>query len=435
MAARGIGRSNWRRMALAAGVALVALCHGMDAAQAQSLSDALATAYQNNPQLLGERAQLRATDENVPQALSGWRPTVSLSGQGGIQHSETNSAISSGRNFDANGNPITHSGTRDNTSSYGVTVTQNLFSGGQTTAQTAQALNQVRAERANLQAIEQTVLVAAATDYVTVLEDQAALELNINNEQVFRRELEYTRDRFEVGEVTRTDVAQAEASLAQAIAARQQAAAALQVARATYQQDIGEVPGRLLPPRVVIALPTSQDEAVSMAMTGDPSVVSAQFTQAAAEDNIRVVRSQLLPHISLNATAQRSNDSSFNGSETTSESVVAQMNVPLYEGGSVYSQSRQAQQTVTVDRNKLDQARRAAMQAAASAWEQMREAQANITSFRTQIEANAIALQGVQQEAAVGERTVLDILNAEQTLFQSRVSLIQAQHDELVAKF
>ena len=432
-----IGRVSGQ-VSLGAVVALVALSVNFSA-RAQSIGEALSAAYQNNPQLLGEQAQLRATDENVPQALSGWRPSVSISTNAGIQHTTAKSGLSSGViATDANGNPVQSGGnssSRDNTSSYGLTVTQNLFTGGQTTAQTAQALNLVRAERANLIVVEQTVLVAAATDYVTVLEDQAALDLNINNEQVFRRELEYTRDRFEVGEVTRTDVAQAESSLAQAIAARQQAEASLQIARTTYQQDIGTLPGRLRPPNLTMSLPVSRDEAVNMAVSADPTVIAGQFTKAAAEDNIHVIRSQLLPHITLNATAQRSNDSTNNGRQTDSQSVVAQMNVPLYEGGSVYAQSRQAQQTVTVDQEKVDQARLAAMQSAASAWEQMRSAEANITSFRTQIEANAIALQGVQQEAAVGERTVLDILNAEQTLFQSRVSLIQSQHDELVAKF
>jgi outer membrane protein len=404
-------------------------------ARAQSLQETLVQAYQNNPQLLSERATARATDEAVPQALSGWRPTISVNASAGFTQSNERGAGVTPPNVPQAFSAELPRSTPDQPTDYGVTLTQPLFTGGHTTAATAEALSQVRAERANLVAVEESVLLTAATDYVNVVEDQATLDLNINNEQVLRRQLDYTQDRFNVGEVTRTDVAQAESSLAQAIAERQQAEAGLQIARATYQQDIGVAPGKLKAPDLSPELPTSRDEAVSVAMSADPQVVTAQFTLQAAQDDIRVVRSQLLPTVSLTASAGRSNNVDIMGREADSESITADMSVPLYEAGKVYSESRQAQQTVTADRSKLDQARQAAMQASASAWEQLREARANIVSFKAQIDANSIALEGVQQEAAVGERTVLDILNAEQTLFQSRVSLVQSEHDELVSEF
>jgi TolC family type I secretion outer membrane protein len=272
-------------------------------------------------------------------------------------------------------------------------------------------------------------------DYVDVVRDQATLDLNINNEQVLRRQLEAVRDRFQVGEVTRTDVAQAEASYAQAIAGRQLAAGNLQVSRANYQRDIGTAPGSLQPPTLSPALPTTRDEAIGLAGSGNPDVIAAQFNEQAAEDDIRVVRGQLLPQVSLNLGYQRGDSAQLPGERSDEQSATVQLAMPLYEGGAIYSQSREAQQTAALRRNQIDQARLAAIQLATAAWEQLQSDRASIMSFQSQIRADEIALEGVQQEAGVGERTVLDILNQQQALFQSRVNLVDAQHDEVVAKF
>jgi outer membrane protein len=293
----------------------------------------------------------------------------------------------------------------------------------------------VRSERAHLISVEQSVLLSAATDYMNVVANQATLDLNINNEQVLRRQLEATQDRFRVGEVTRTDVAQAEAAYAAAIANRQQADGNLQISRSAFERDTGAVAGKLAPPNGVPELPTSRDESTGLAVNTNPDVISAQFAQAAAEDNVRLVRGQLLPTWTVNAGIQRMKEAGEPGQTVDDMSLTTQLTIPLYEGGAVYSQSRQAQQTVAQKRSLVDNARIVAVQLAAQSWEQLQYDRAQITSWLSQIKANEIALDGVQQEASVGSRTVLDILNAEQTLFQSRINLVTSQHDEVVAEF
>ncbi len=441
-----------KRRNLSASITVAMLALLPEAAGAQTLQDALTSAYNTNPQLQAERATLRATDENVPQALANWRPTVSISGSQGIDHNSQHqdcSKLSLGTNpctgltaqeaaeLGALGNSpnIQNSSSNLSPQTEALTISQPIYRGGRTEAQTEQALNLVRSERAHLSSIEETVLLSAVTDYMNVVRDQATLDLNINNEQVLRRQLEAAQDRFRVGEVTRTDVAQAEAAYAAAIAGRQQAAGNLQISRAAYERDIGQAPGKLAPPAGVPELPTSRDEVTSLAADTNPDVISAQFAQQAAEDNIRVVRGQLLPTVSLNATAQRLSESQGAGRVVDDFSLTGQLSMPLYEGGALYSQSRQASQNVAQRRGQVDTARVAAVQLAAQSWEQLVSDRAQITSERSQIKANEIALDGVQQEASVGSRTVLDILNAEQILFQSRVNLVASQHDEVVAQF
>jgi TolC family type I secretion outer membrane protein len=259
---------------------------------------------------------------------------------------------------------------------------------------------------------------------------------------VLKKQLEQTQDRFRVGEVTRTDVAQAEASYAQAIATRQAAEGTLQVDRANYERDVGMPPGKLTAPTGLPPLPTTRAAAINLAATGNPNVIAAQFTQQAGEDDINVVRGQLLPQVGLTASLEHSNsrESSVTGGggsaslHSDNAQIVAQVTVPLYEGGAVYSQTRQAQQVVSQRKSLVDDARRAAAQSAATFWEEIISDRATIVSLQAAIRANEISLDGTQQEAAVGQRTVLDILNAEQVLLQSRVNLVSTQHDEIVAE-
>ena len=418
-------------------------------ARAQSLEESLTAAYGSNPQLQAERAQLRATDEDVPQALANWRPSVTLSASGGISHSATNAGTVAPTPLPATNplaptlNPVldqlaASSGAGPSTghpTDYGVTISQPLYRGGRTTAQTSQAYNLVRSERANLVNVEQNVFLTVVTDYMNVVEDQATVDLNVNNEQVQRRQLEATQDRFKVGEVTRTDVAQAEASYAQAAAGRQTAEGQLQVARAAFEHDVGVAPTKLVAPGAAPTLPTSRADSTQIAAVGAPSVIQAQYAQAAAEDNVAVVRGQLLPTITLQGSVSRTTDQQQVGLRVDSESITAQLSVPLYEGGAIYSQTRQAQQVVSQRKSQVDDARRAAVQAAASAWEQLQSTRATLKSLEEQVRADEIALEGTQREEQVGSRTVLDTLNAEQTLFQARVSLVQSQRDEVVNEF
>ena len=381
----------------------------------RTLAEALAAAYSNNPTLQASRAQLRATDENVPQALAGWRPTVVLSGTGGVAdgYSQFVAASPTVRTSRALG-------------SAQATVTQPIYSGGRTRASTNRAENQVMAQRAALIAQEQTTFTDTINAYVGVIQDQQILALNINNEQVLARQLQATNDRFRVGEITRTDVAQAEAALAGATAQRQTSEGNLATARATYLRLIGYMPPSDLVEPQPLRLPLrNQQEASKLAAANNPNVISAQFSDSAARDAVDVAFSNLMPQLSLQAQAFQQTNPSFPSSYANGGQIVANLSVPLYQGGSEYSAVRQARQQQQQTRKQLDDARRQAIQQATQAWETLVAARATADSTRSQIRANTIALEGVEREAIVGSRTTLDVLNAQQALLNSQVTLVQ----------
>ncbi|MCG8547383.1 MAG: TolC family outer membrane protein [Alphaproteobacteria bacterium] len=389
------------------------------AAQGESLSEALILAYINNPTLQAQRASLRATDEGVPQALSGWRPTVEIVSDGSVvtQDGNATNAETRGR-YSAN-----------------LRVTQNLYSGGGTVADIERAEDTVLAERARLAATEQDVLFNAVQAYMNVFRDEAVLRLNINNEKVLARQLEATRDRFNVGEVTRTDVSQAEARLSRATADRIQAEGDLQISKGVYQQIVGQEPGKLSPPPDVKDLPSSRQESVAMAQDNNPSVRAAFFDERSARKNVSLVRSELLPRVDLVGEGGRAKNQSSTGTVRDSASVTAQLTVPLYQRGSVSSRVREAKQLVGQNRLRLLEAKRQATEDGNSAWESLITARARIRSFSAEVRANRIALEGVQQEALVGSRTVLDVLDAEQELLDAQVNLVRAERDEAVAQY
>jgi TolC family type I secretion outer membrane protein len=411
------------------GVAAALLLAGNTAA-AQTLTEALAYAYRNNPQLLAQRAALRATDENVPQALSGWRPTVTVTGQTGFNRAGLTATDP------RTGIPSTQYSSFINRSVQ-LQATQPIYRGGRTEAATKQAINTVQAARAQTLSVETTVFTNVVTAFLDVVRDQNLLEVARNNEQVLRKQLEATRDRFRVGEVTRTDVAQAEAALAQAIAQRITAEGNLETSRSQYTRAVGHPPERLIMSSERPALPATREEALALAASNNFDVISATFTEAAARDNVDLIRGQLLPQVSITGTVGRTIAPSItqNGARTDAASVVAQMTVPLYEAGSVYSQTRQAEQTVGQRRSQVDVARRAAVQLATQSWERLQAARAAIASFITAARAAQIALEGTQQEALVGSRTVLDVLIAEQNLFTAQSQLVGAQHDAALAEY
>jgi TolC family type I secretion outer membrane protein len=394
-------------------------------ASAQTLTEAFAYAYNTNPQLLAQRALLRSTDEQVPQALSNWRPTVTFTGQAGF----TRAGVAT------SGSPTRFSSFP--TRSLDLRVTEPLYRGGRTEAQTRQAINTVQATRAQTLGIETTVFQAVAQAYLDTVRDQTLVEVARNNELVLRRQLEATRDRFRVGEVTRTDVAQAESSLAQATAQRINAEGTLEVSRAEYTRAVGHPPGRLMLPRERPALPATREEALTLAAHSNPNVISASFTELAARDNIDVIRGQLLPQISIVGDLLRTYSPSIVQSNSRQDSASAQLQLtmPLYEGGAIYSQTRQAEQTVGQRRGQVDDARRAAVQTATQAWETLQAARAAIASFGAAVRAAQIALEGTQQEALVGSRTVLDVLIAEQQLFTTQSQLVTSQHDAALQEF
>jgi outer membrane protein len=395
---------------------------------AQSLTEALAEAYRSNPQLLAQRALLRATDEMVPQALANWRPTVAFTGQTGYAASAE--AVGRSPTLYSHGKPST----------LDLTATQQVYRGGRTEAQVRQAINTVEATRAQTLAVETTVFQAVAQAYLDVVRDQNLLAVNRNNEYVLGQEFESTRIRAEIGELTGTDLAQAQAALEQAKAQVVTAEGQLEISRANYARAVGHPPGRLTLPRERPALPATREEALNLAARANPNVISAAFTELAARDNIDVVRGQLLPQISatgdLNRAISAATSAGASTSATTSTAMITTtMTMPLYEGGAIYSQTRQAQQTVGQRRSQRDDARRAAVQTADQNWAALQAARAAIASFTAAVRAAQIALVGIQEEALTGTRTVLDVLVAEQQLFTTQAQLVTAEHDTAIAEF
>lgn len=409
-----------------ASVSVIALTLSMTSAissvDAQTIEDAMAKAYINNPTLLAARAGLRSTDEGVPQALANWRPTVEITSSAGaqVQRGNTNR-----ENRSQSRRPV----------DFGISLTQPLFRGGRTLAATSGAENDVRAARANMLDSEQTILLQAATAYLNVFRDQAVLELNRNNEEVLQRQLEATRDRFEVGEITRTDVHQAEARLARSVADRIQSEGDLETSRANYLNIVGE-PAETkaqLPEAEPVGLPADGEDAVRVAVVNNPGVISAEFSRRSSMDNVDEVWGELLPELNLNASSTREFESVSETSVRNTHEITLDLTIPIYQQGDVYSRLREARQDAAETTLEIDVQRRDAAEQATQAYESLLTARAQVQAFETQIEANVVALEGVQREAAVGSRTVLDILDAEQELLNARVSHVRSQRDQFVA--
>src|SRR3954471_10520017 len=308
-------------------------------AGAQSLEEALARAYVSNPTIESQRAQLRATDELVPQALSGYRPTVEAGAN----------AVNS--NVIARLSPAERQRLRTSRRKQEVTVqsrtidlnvVQPLYSGGRTQAGTKQAEALFQAQRATLLSTEQTVLLNGATTYLDVVRDQAVVDLNINNEQVLRRQLNAARDRFNVGEITRTDVGQAESRLARAVSDRIQAEGLLSASRALYTRLIGTSPGRLSAPRLVFDLPASREETVALSESNNPIIITAEYSETAARNAVDAVRGEMLPSANLRGTLSRGWEPSVTSDRQDSASVTANVTIPLYQAGSTESRVREA---------------------------------------------------------------------------------------------
>ncbi len=384
-----------------------------------TLNEALAATYSNQPALQAERAKLRATDENVPAALAGWRPVVQLSGTGGYGSGITRSySYTLGR--------IANSPAPRLIGTAVAQAQQTIYNGGKTPANINKAKNQVMAERATLIAQEQTSFTAVVTAYVGVIQAQQQLELNRNNELVLSKQLQATNDRFKVGEITRTDVAQAEAALAGARAQRETSEGQLETARGTFQQIVGMLPpNNLVPPQPLALTLATEAEAIAMAANNNPQVIAARFNDAVAKDAIDVALAALLPQVALQAQMFQQNNASAWATQSNGYQATLNLTVPLYQGGSEYAGVRQARQAQQQTQRQLDDARRTAVQNAVQAWETLTAARAAAQSTRAQIRANEIALEGVEREAIVGSRTTLDVLNAQQQLLNSRTSLVQ----------
>jgi len=389
------------------------------ALQAQSLEDAMVLTYTSNPTLLAARAGLRAVDESISQALSGWRPTVQGQANLAYQRSETNVT-----SFDT-----THP------HSYNFSVTQPIYSGGQTVAQTSQADNLILAQRQSLITSEQQVLLNAVTSYMGVVLAYSVLDLAISNEERLSRQLEATEDRFRVGEVTRTDVSQARARFANSQAERVQAEGDLIAQMATFEEVIGTRPANLTRPGALVGLPDSLDEALGVALDGNPAILQARASELAAQDGIDVQIADLLPDLNLVGSYTRNEDISGVISRQDNVSLVAQLTIPFYQAGFESSQIRESYQSAAQSRMLVSESLRAVEADVVSAWQGLATSRAEIAAFTEEVNANTVALEGTEREAQVGERTVLDILDAEQELFQSQINLAVAERDEVVASY
>ncbi len=409
---------------------LVGASFSVTPVSAETLRDAFAAAYRTSPVLLSEQANLRRIDEGVPQALSGWRPTVTWDSTAGVSHRESDSLVRIGgelvpRNDTQNLNPVTTA----------LTVTQPLYRGGRTVAGTESAEAQVQSGRFVLRAVEQGVFLDTVTAYMDVLRDMAVVQLNFNNVKVLERQLEAAQDRFEVGEVTRTDVAQAEARLAGAVSDRVVAEGGLEQSRATYARVVGEAPSALEPPPPLPPLPASEAEVVEIALAESPDLSAASYLEAASRHDIRLAAGDLLPVFSLVGTLSHTEETARKLTETDSASLIARLDIPLYRSGIFYSRVREARQLNNLRRVQVEDVSRRVREQATQAWEELLTRRAQIVSNREQVRANEIALEGVIQEAQVGSRTTLDVLDAEQELLDAQVELVRSERDEYVAAF
>ncbi len=392
-------------------------------AAAVTLEEALIAAYTSNPTLGARRAALRATDEEVPEALSGWRPTVEVTADVAAQKIESESAAGLGADETLIPRSLT------------LSVTQPLYRGGRTVASVSRAENLVLGDRARLAEVEQEVLFQAVTAYMDVLREQAVLDLAINNEQRLRRQLEAAQDRFEVGEVTRTDVAQADARVSNAIAERVRARGDLIRSRAAYLSVIGVLPESLSPPPPAPDLVDSELDARTMAAVEHPTVLRSIYAERVARDDVRIDAGGLLPELSLRGTYATTEDTSTFITSQDTATIRVELAVPLYQSGSEFAGVRAAREIAGQRRVELEANRRAVLENVTRWWEALRTARARIAAFTDAVSAAEIALEGVEQEAAVGSRTTLDVLDAEQELFDSNVDLVLARRDEVVASY
>ncbi|OUS18271.1 type I secretion protein TolC, partial [Rhodospirillales bacterium 47_12_T64] len=282
---------------------------------------------------------------------------------------------------------------------------------------------------------EQDILLQTVTAYSNVWREQAILELNINNERVLERQLEATRDRFEVGELTRTDVAQSESRYSTATAQRIASEGDLNTAKAVYEEVVGGATGEIEQPAPYAILPASEAELLNVALENNPSLLAAKYNELALKNQIREITGELYPELSLVGSVSRADETSGKDIDSTSGEVIAQLVVPLYQQGLVSSRVRQAKQNANQSRIQIVEQERSVEQQGTSSWENLVSTQAQIKSFIAAVNAAEIALEGVRQEEEVGERTVLDVLDAEQELLDAQVNLVRAQRDEVVATY
>jgi outer membrane protein len=400
------------------------------AAFAETIKGALAKAYENNSELNSARAGVRVRDEGVAIAKSGYRPTIT--GEGTLTYRSSGSS-------------------RVTNSSFGVTISQTLFDGFRTKNSVAAAKSQVFAERENLRNTEQNILFNAAAAYMDVIRDRQIAALRKSNLAALQEQVRAANARFEVGEGTRTDVAQATASRAAAIAQLNAAEAQAKSSAATYRQIIGEEPGKLRAAAPVSKLmPDSLDQAIQVGAGEHPAIKANLYLIDATEFGVKAAEGAFLPTLGAQGSVGRgfvNNDVGFvenafgqvrdgdNKGTSNSASVGLQLTVPIYQGGREYAQVRQEKERLGQARIQADVARDQVRQAATSAWTQYLAAQATVVANKQLVSAAQLALDGVVEERKVGQRTTLDVLNAQKDVTDARISLAQSEREVVVTSY
>jgi outer membrane protein len=440
MLRRDLPQKRGRRWLIAAfsisiASAALGLMGGSNRAAAETIEQALARAYANNPQLNAQRAIVRQSDESVPQALSGYRPSVSANASVGRQYSDLKETIpptppflASGASFEAKGLTTPRS--------VGATVSQTLFNGQQTANKVRSAESQVSAARETLRVMEQSVLLAAATVYMDMSRDSANLEVQRNNVHVLERTYTDTQNRFSAGQVTSTDVAQSEAQLAAAQATLASAEATLAITKANYRRIIGVDPDNLAPASSVERLaPPTLPGSIAAGTAENPNVGAALYGVDVAQLQVKIAEGALFPTLAAQYNVQYSLFSQITSPIQYTDTVMLNLSVPIYQGGAEYSSIRSNKETLDQQRLNVDQVRDQTRANVVQAWAQLQAAKVQIEAAQRQNSAAERALTGVRDEALAGQRTTQDVLNAEQVLVNARQSLIVAQHDRVVASY
>jgi outer membrane protein len=397
-----------------------------DAARAENLRQALASAYMTNPTLNAKRAELRAIDEEISQARSNFRPSVSADLDSGYRKFNPNPKDKELRAAAGTHHP----------KGYAITVNKTLFRGLRTINAIREAEATIQAARADLRSTEQSVLLDAVTAYMDVLRDQAIVRLREGNVRVLAEQLKATKDRFEVGEVTKTDVAQAEARRSGAISQLNLAQSNLKTSRAAYQRVIGHAPSHVVEPQSIEShLPRLLTGALRTAEDENPDIQSALYSEEASRYAIKQIIGEMLPEVSVEARYEDALEPSLTLDGQSSTTLTGRVRVPLYSKGEPSSRARQARETNRQRLQQIDEARAQANADVIAAWGRLMASRAQIESDREQVRANKIALNGVREEEKVGQRTILDVLDAEQELLDSQVALVGTQRDRVVAGF
>lgn len=389
--------------------------------RARDFTSALSAAYRNNPTLLAERAQVKAVDTSVAVAQSGWRPTADLTLNGGIGRSSYAGQSST-----------------DDPRSVTLSIVQPIWRGGRTVAATETARSDVMAERARLRDIEQGVLMDAATSYLDVLQNRQIVMLDHENEAALHRQLDSIQHRFHAGELTVTDVRQAESRLAAAQAESDASEANLEAIVAAFSRATGLPPAAdMAAPELNLDLPATRDEAISKALAQNPQVQAASFNQQAATSNIDVARGELFPEISLRLDLSRSwNESGdYLGDSRTEEArLLGSIVVPIYRAGVDYAKLSGAKAVATQRRHQVSEAQQKIEAQAISAWANYRSAATALAARGAQVTAARSALEGVEMENKAGTRSIMDVLDAQEEWRNGRVSQVIAARNMLLAR-